>query len=431
MTDHPATEADFEDDASGDLRCPSCHELGREPGTPELPRPRRGPTTVPRSVGSYVQAKYSCVTRRPTLDAASSSLSPWASLCRSYREAFRSCVVRQRATPWVYQALGFGPHEGSSRGVTTCPRRARRGDGLRPRTHLVLGVAGDAVSETLASGAHGHALGRIVVGLAHACHLAPTLAVTGIATALAASVGRGWGIIAVAVAVITGQLAVGWSNDFIDRERDAQAGRLDKPIVRGDVRAVTVAGAAIVAAIACVPLSFLSGWRAGVVHLGAVTAALAYNGHLKKTIASPLPFAVAFACLPVFVTLGASGHPYPPAWAAIAAGMFGCGAHFINTLDDVATDRRQGVCGLPQRLGVSLSLLVGASLLAGATAVLTFAPSDAPTTPALVLFGGTVALVCGVAASARTGHLERSWNFAIASAVTATALLLASGSSLT
>ena len=54
-------------------------------------------------------------------------------------------------------------------------------------------------------------------GLLRACHLQPTLAVTAISTALALSVGRGVGALAVLFAVLAGQLSVGWSNDYLDR----------------------------------------------------------------------------------------------------------------------------------------------------------------------------------------------------------------------
>ena len=61
---------------------------------------------------------------------------------------------------------------------------------------------------------------RRVIPLLRACHLQPTLAVTAITATLAASAGRGAGTLAVAVAVLAGQLSVGWSNDFVDRGRD-------------------------------------------------------------------------------------------------------------------------------------------------------------------------------------------------------------------
>lgn len=270
-----------------------------------------------------------------------------------------------------------------------------------------------------------------VVALLGACHPGPALAVTAIATMLAASVGRGWGIVAVGAAVASGQLAVGWSNDYLDRERDADAARGDKPIVRGEVAPRTVRRAAIVATVACVPLSLLSGPRAAGVHLVAVAAALGYNARLKATLASPLPFVIAFGALPVFVTLGAPGQPLPPAWAVVAAGSFGCGAHFINTLDDLDADRRQGIWGMPQRLGVLRSLCVGAALLGGAAAVLALAPSGAPTPVGLAISACAVALVGAAIGVARRGHLEWCWRLTIVAAIATTAMLLASGSSLT
>lgn len=268
------------------------------------------------------------------------------------------------------------------------------------------------------------------IGLLQACHLPPTVAVTAIATALAIATHRGAGIAAVTFAVGAGQLAVGWSNDYIDRDADTRAGRLDKPIVAGRVNADTVRRGAIVALVACVPLSFLSGWRAAGVHLAAVGAALAYNLWLKKSLASPLPYALAFGALPVFVTLGLPGHPLPPLWAVAASGTFGCGAHFVNTLDDIEDDRLQNVRGLPQRLGVGVSLGVGASLLALATCILTFSPTRSPSALVLTLFFATIAILVGVVLSVATNHIAFAWPLTIASAVIAAVLLLASGTSL-
>jgi hypothetical protein len=123
-----------------------------------------------------------------------------------------------------------------------------------------------------------------VTPLLRASHFLPAMTVTVIATALAVSTGRGVGAVAVAAAVGTGQLAVGWSNDYIDRDRDRVVGRRDKPIVAGQVSADAVRAAALVAVVACVPLSFLSGWRSALLHLSAVAVALAYNARLKSTI---------------------------------------------------------------------------------------------------------------------------------------------------
>src|SRR3989304_962470 len=133
-----------------------------------------------------------------------------------------------------------------------------------------------------------------MIPLVRACHLQPTLAVTAITTALAVSAGRGSGSIWVALAVLSGQLSVGWSNDYLDRDRDRMAGRADTPVVAGRVTAHTVGIAAVIAAVLCVPLSMMSGWRAGSPPVAAVAVAWAYNGWLKNTVASVVPFTLAF-----------------------------------------------------------------------------------------------------------------------------------------
>lgn len=203
-----------------------------------------------------------------------------------------------------------------------------------------------------------------VVALVRACHLQPTLAVTSVTTALAILSGRsGWGCAAVAAAVLAGQLSTGWSNDWFDAARDTTNGRTDKPIASGAVRVAAVRTAALTALAASVPLSFLSGWRAAVVHLVAVASAWAYNAGLKATVLSPLPYAVSFGLLPAFVTLGLPDHPWPRPALMGATALLGIGAHFINTLADREDDARSGIAGLPQRLSATACLLTGVFLL--------------------------------------------------------------------
>ncbi len=205
---------------------------------------------------------------------------------------------------------------------------------------------------------------RPLLGLVRACHFQPTVAVVAVTTALAALAGRGAaGCVAVALAVLAGQLSTGWSNDWFDAGRDSSVGRTDKPIVAGMVDVATVRLAALVALAACVPLSLLSGWRAAVVHLVAVGSAWSYNAGLKATVVSPLPYAVSFALLPAFVTLGLPGHPWPRPAVMVATGLLGVGAHFVNTLADRDDDARSGIAGLPQRLSARTDLLVGVVLL--------------------------------------------------------------------
>lgn len=271
---------------------------------------------------------------------------------------------------------------------------------------------------------------RTLIGLVRASHLQPTLAVTGIATALALSVGRGAGSLSVAMAALAGQLSVGWSNDYLDRHRDRIAGRSDKPIPSGAVPAAVVGWSAVAAAVVCVPLSLLSGWRAGMVHLAAVALAWLYNAWLKGTAASVVPFALAFGALPAFVSLGLEGHPLPPAWAVVAAALLGAGAHFVNTLPDLEDDERTGVRGLPHRLGPLVSLLVGATLLASATLVLALAPAASTSGVGTVVTVASLAAVGGVVVSALTDRPRLAWSCALGAAALSVAALLLRGGAL-
>jgi 4-hydroxybenzoate polyprenyltransferase len=212
--------------------------------------------------------------------------------------------------------------------------------------------------------------------LVRACHPEPTVAVTLFATALAISVGRtAGGVVAVAAAVLAGQLSVGWSNDVIDRRRDADGGRAEKPIVGAGLAPAAVARAAAVAALASVPLSLASGGPAGCVHLTAVASAWAYNLGLKATPLSVAPYAVSFGLLPTFVVLGLPGHPSPPWWLPLAGALLGCGAHFANTLPDLATDARTGVRGLPHRVGATGARWTAVLLLVAGSVVALLGPA--------------------------------------------------------
>jgi 4-hydroxybenzoate polyprenyltransferase len=212
-----------------------------------------------------------------------------------------------------------------------------------------------------------------------AAHPAPAFAVTGMATALAAAVGRGpAGCLLVGLAVLSGQLCVGWSNDVIDVRRDIAAGRRDKPLAAGALPASVARAAACGAGAACVPLSLASGPAAGAAHLTGVVSALAYNAFLKRTCWSWLPYALAFGLLPAFVTLGLPGHPWPPGWLLAAAALLGVGAHLTNVLPDIDADLAEGVRGLPHRLGHARSRALAALALLSASVLLALGPPGPP-----------------------------------------------------
>jgi 4-hydroxybenzoate polyprenyltransferase len=179
-------------------------------------------------------------------------------------------------------------------------------------------------------------------------------------------------------AVLCGQLSVGWSNDAIDAPLDTAAGRRDKPIALGDVSRGTVASCAAFALVADIPLSLAVGTRAGLWHLAAVGLAWAYNLGLKRTIASPLPYALAFGLVPVVVAAAKPGAPTPRLALIVAGVLCGIAAHFANTVGDTAEDAMTGVRGLPQRLGPVASTVVAGGFIAAAAVAVLIAVGPSP-----------------------------------------------------
>ncbi len=215
------------------------------------------------------------------------------------------------------------------------------------------------------------------VALLRAAHPGPAVAVTGLGGLLAAAAGASPGRVALVVAaVLAGQLSIGWSNDLIDAARDRRVGRTDKPIATGELDERLVRAACALSLLAALPLSFACGLLASTVHLVTIAAGWAYNLGLKSTVLSWLPYAVAFAALPVFVSL-AVDDVVPPGWMPLAGALLGVGAHLVNVLPDLKDDAATGVRGLPHRIGARWTAPVAVAVLALASVVIVVgAPVD-------------------------------------------------------
>lgn len=264
--------------------------------------------------------------------------------------------------------------------------------------------------------------------LLRACHPEPTAAVTAIAAALAA--GAGAPVLPVAAAFAAGQLTTGWSNDWIDRDRDLRTGRSDKPVAQGRLPERTLRNAAVLAGLACIPLSLALGLRAGLAHLVAVASALSYNAGLKSSVLSWLPYAVSFGLVPSIIVLAAPGGGPAPAWATAAGALLGVGAHLANTLPDLEDDLATGVRGLPHRLGRPLSTAAMAVLLLAATALLAYGPGSPGPYGVAGLVLAVALTAAGVALARRPGS-RAAFLAAVAVAGVDVALLVARGAQLT
>src|SRR4051795_2135789 len=244
--------------------------------------------------------------------------------------------------------------------------------------------------------------------MALATHLGPTVAVTTVATLLAVAAGvPGGRVVLVCAAVLAGQASIGWSNDWLDADRDRAVARADKPVVQGAVRPAALRTAALVSAALAVVLSLLLGVVPGLLLLVLVASGWAYNAGLKRTAASVVPYVTGFGALPAGVVGAAPGAPLAPWGLITAGGLLGAAAHLVNVAPDLEDDLATGVRGLPHRLGARASALTAAVLLGAATVVLVLGPAGPPTLAEWVglVVAVPAVLVAALAATARWRRL--------------------------
>jgi 4-hydroxybenzoate polyprenyltransferase len=271
--------------------------------------------------------------------------------------------------------------------------------------------------------------------LALATHPAPTVAVTLIGVVLAVGIGlEPPRVVLLGAVLLTNQLSVGLSNDWLDADRDRAVGRTDKPVALGLVPVATVRTAAFCLAAASVLLSLPLGAAAVAAHAVFLLAGWSYNLGLKRTPLSVVPYVVGFGILPAVVTLSAP-EPRGAAWWALAAGAsLGVAAHFANVLPDLEDDARTGVRGLPHRLGRGVTEVVTWVALTAAAA---FVALGNPARSPLALAGlaavaaiAVVGLILGRSAARRGAPPSRvSFRLILAAALLVVLLLALEGDS--
>jgi 4-hydroxybenzoate polyprenyltransferase len=256
-----------------------------------------------------------------------------------------------------------------------------------------------------------------------ATHPLPAAAVTALVSVVTAVRGADAATVCwVAASTLAGQASVGWSNDYLDRDADAAAGRTDKPLVSGGVSPPTILVLALIAFPLSVVLSLPVGLAPAVVMLMAVSSAVAYNAGLKATALSWLPYAVSFGLAPVYIWLATGDRP--SAWLVAGGALLGVGAHLLNVIPDLDRDRVATARGLPHWLGLRGSLVLACVILLGALVIVLAAGSIGRWSwPAAALAG---ALIGAVAWSGLTGRTHLSFPLAIASAAAIVLVLVVS-----
>lgn len=243
----------------------------------------------------------------------------------------------------------------------------------------------------------------MVLPLVRTAHPVPALAVTMLTMALAASMGVSMPTAAALfIAVLSGQLVVGWTNDVVDRERDRRVGRCDKPLATGQLSVGLVRSAIGAASVVCILTSLWCGLGAGLLHLTCgVGAALAYNVKLKSTVLSWLPYSLAFGCLPAVVSLARDPATLPPLRIVAVGALLGFAAHLLNALPDFTDDVATGVRGFPHRLRPGTVPSMAALALVAASVIAVFGSRTPPTAGQWILLSAV--LMLAVAATRTTG----------------------------
>jgi 4-hydroxybenzoate polyprenyltransferase len=202
----------------------------------------------------------------------------------------------------------------------------------------------------------------IAVGALKAAHFGPTLLVVSISFLIALSQFSAPEALQIAIAILAGQLVVGWSNDLIDFPLDREAKRIKKPLVSGSVNSKLLQRLIATALVATIILSYLSplDLQGTLIHMLGILSATAYNFGLKATLFSPVPYLISFGALPWAIYLAAGESP--PTWLALNFILFSIAFHFLNVLKDLQWDIDQGILGLPQILGRSKSIAIAIAL---------------------------------------------------------------------
>ncbi|HEX6141026.1 MAG TPA: UbiA family prenyltransferase [Candidatus Limnocylindria bacterium] len=234
-------------------------------------------------------------------------------------------------------------------------------------------------------GVIGRWMGRLAAAVT-LVHPAPTLAVVALSAALGAillgqagsTLDERWLLVIASVA--GSQIFTGALNDIADADRDAAAGRRDKPLASGRISS----SAALWVASAGLALQLAASWRLGSVALllglAAVGSAAVYDLFLSRTPLSPLPYMVSFGILPLWIAAGV-GVPAERVLPGVPlAAAFAAAAHLANTLRDYDADAAVGSRSLAQHLGrrrthllalglaLAVGLGVGTALLLGGRA---------------------------------------------------------------
>lgn len=194
-----------------------------------------------------------------------------------------------------------------------------------------------------------------LVGVLRATHLFPNIMV-GVATLILGFIATGgqpdgWTLARTWLVVMCGHAAIGLTNDYLDRNRDALT-QPDKPIPSGQITPDLASGLAIALLIIQVALYFTLPVGAALLAFAATASGLLYDLRLKDTYFSWVPYFISFSTYPIFLWAALGKFEPVLLWLYPPALLLTIGINLANALPDIAADRtRHASRGLAHRLG--------------------------------------------------------------------------------
>ncbi|HWC31018.1 MAG TPA: UbiA family prenyltransferase [Dehalococcoidia bacterium] len=200
---------------------------------------------------------------------------------------------------------------------------------------------------------------------AHAFPLIMVLALTALIGAASSDGDIDAGRIALLVLAMLGsQLAIGWTNDYRDRESD-RVFQPSKPVPSGLVPAPWLPWAALIAVCASLAIGVTLGLAPLAFLVIGTAAGIVYDLGVKDTKLSWLPYLVAFAVLPPFVWTALGVFRDDFLWLYAVGAPLAVAGHIANVLPDLDTDAASGRTSVAVTLGRRRSLmLLGACVVA-------------------------------------------------------------------
>ena len=181
------------------------------------------------------------------------------------------------------------------------------------------------------------------------------LTAIGVAVAAALSGRELREVVLVLVTVLVGQCILGWTNDVVDRRRDASHDR-DKPVAAGTLDPGTALFAAACGVLLVVPLAVSAGVWAGLSYLASLAVGVLGNLVLRRGWFSWVTWALSYALLPAYLAYGGwggDGTTTPPEIGiTVLAALLGVCVHVLAARPGLVDDHADGFKHLPLRIAL-------------------------------------------------------------------------------